>query len=396
MQTSFLDIQAARQLLSQHLPVTPLTFSEELGRALGRQIWVKWDNKFRTGSFKERGAANFLLKLKTTNTNAKVCAASAGNHALAVAWHSKQLNIPCTIIMPRFAPLVKVKTASRFGAKIILSGDTFDEAYSEAQKLSTETGSIFLPGFDHTDIISGQGVSGLEILEQTNQQVDAIVVPIGGGGLAAGIALAAKTVKPDIFILGVRSEWVKESHTHKGIFPPAPIADGIAVKKIGALPEAIINQFVDCIVYVSEQEIAKAVVDYLNYEHTVVEGAGAASLAAVRMGFLPAKYKYPVLEVCGSNIDLNVLARLIQRSQFQDGQLLRVSVSVPDRPGSLAKLTASISEARANVLETYHERSCSIHPGNVDITFLLETRDSIHKKEILQTLSTMGLNPQEL
>ncbi len=391
---TFEDIKQAQKALSEHLPVTPLTHSPELSRICKREIFIKWDNKFRTGSFKERGALNFLLNLKKREKSPSVCTASAGNHALAVSYHSQLLNIPCSLVMPTYAPLVKIKTASHFGAKVTLFGNTFYEAYDHAEALAKETGKVFVPGFDHNDVIAGQGVSGLEIAEQSDQKVDAVVIPIGGGGLAAGIAYALKTLLPDLFILGVRSKWIEVEHKDMQ-FPSIPLADGIAVKRLGNLTKPIIEQYVDKIVSLGEDEVARAIIDYLNGERTVIEGAGAAALAAVQQGHLPSSFSHPVLLACGSNIDLNLLARLIHRSQSQQGRLLRVTVSVPDRPGSLAKLTKSISDQKANVLETYHERGYTDQPGNVEITFMLETKDEKHKVSVLKTLSELGLNPVE-
>ena len=395
------DINEAQERLAKHLPRTPLTHSDSFSQRFERDVFVKWDNKFRTGNFKERGALNFLQQLNSTEKKKGVCTASAGNHALAVSWHCMHLNIPCSIVMPKYAPLVKVQTSASFGANVSLVGEVFDESYEYAQELSKKENLLFVPGYDHPNIISGAGVSGLEILYKL-KDVDSIVVPIGGGGLAAGIALAVKEKHPDIYILGVRSAWTKahgedaKGSEKQGAFAPAPIADGIAVKAIGEIPKLILDQYLDDLVYVEEKTIASAIVSYLYEERTVIEGAGAASLAALIEGHLPKRYKRTVLLACGSNIDLNILSRLIQRSQFQKGQLLRVRVSVPDRPGSLAQLTSCISDKSANVLETYHERRFSKHPGNVEITFLLETKNDAHKNEILESLSELDLKPTEL
>lgn len=394
------DITAANARLKTHLRETPLIFSDSFTQQFGREIYIKWDNKFRTGSFKERGALNFLLQLQDKEKKRGVCAASAGNHALAVAWHCMHLKIPCSILMPKYAPLVKVKMATSFGAEVTLHGDDFDESYTFAQELSKKKKTIFVPGYDHAEIVSGAGVSGLEIL--ANQpDIDSIVIPVGGGGLAAGIAIAVKEQNPKVHLIGVRSNWTKEEESPDQINPsraflPSPIADGIAVKTLGAIPKEILDRYIDDLVYVDESTIAAAIVHYLYEERTVIEGAGAASLAVLLEDLLPKKYNKTVLLACGSNIDLNILSRLIQRSQFQKGQLLRVRVSAPDRPGSLARLTECISKNAANVLETYHERRFSKLPGNVDITFLLETKDDPHRKSILKSLRELDLDATEL
>jgi len=391
---SLRDIEDARKRIAPHLFKTPLSFSHGLSARFNRDVYIKWDNKLRTGSFKERGALNFLLRLSDEQRKQGVCAASAGNHALAVAWHCKKLGIPCTIVMPTTAPLVKIKTSSNFGAEVQLVGKILGESYEFAQELSRKQKKIFVPGYDHVDVVAGAGVSGLEILEDL-PDFDSIVVPIGGGGLIAGIARALKESNHPAKIFGVRSTWTK-GPGYTSPFSPSPIADGIAVKEIGGVPAEIIETDVDEILYVEEQIIASAVTLYLYEERTVIEGAGSASLATLMADMIPANFKKTVLLACGSNIDLNILARLIQRSQFQQGQLVRLRVSVPDRPGSLMQLTKCISDQHANVLETFHERSFSREPGNVEITFLLEIRDLKHKQSVFESLSALDLNPMEV
>lgn len=391
---SLQDIKDAQSRIAPHLFKTPLTFSHGLSERFKREVFIKWDNKLRTGSFKERGALNFLLRLTAEQRNQGVCAASAGNHALAVAWHCKQLNIPCTIVMPTTAPLVKIKTTSNFGAEVQLVGKILGESYAFAQDLSQKQNKIFVPGYDHNDIVAGAGVSGLEIVEDL-PHFDSIVVPIGGGGLIAGIARALKRMNHPAKIFGVRSAWT-QGPGYQSPFSPVPIADGIAVKNIGGVPAAIIESDVDEIFHVEEQTIASAITLYLYEERTVIEGAGSASLAALLADMIQPQFKKTVLLACGSNIDLNILARLIQRSQFKHGQLVRLRVSVPDRPGSLMHLTKCISDLHANVLETFHERSFTEEPGNVEITFLLEIRDSKHKLSVFESLSELGLSPTEV
>ncbi|MCI5066600.1 pyridoxal-phosphate dependent enzyme [bacterium] len=392
----FPEISAARERIQEAILPTPLTFSHRFSKRFGREVYIKWDNALRTGSFKERGALNFLSKLSKEEKNRGVCAASAGNHALAVAYHCREQEIPCSLFMPLRAPLVKVQTATSFGAEVTLHGELLRDSYAQALLMSKQEKRVFVPGYDHRDIIAGAGVSGVEISEQL-EEFDSVIVPIGGGGLVAGIASAIRALRKDIFILGVRSEWSSQQHDGEDArFVSTPLADGIAVKELGTIPKRIIQEQVDQIVSVRENTIADAVIAYLYEERSVIEGAGAAALAALLEGHLPERCKRVVLLACGSNIDLHVLGKLIQRSQYERGQLLRVRVSVPDRPGSLARLTEIIASESANVLETSHERGFSREPGNVDITFLLETRDKEHQSSLITRFAKLDLHPLQL
>ncbi len=300
--------------------------------------------------------------------------------------------------MPKRAPLVKVETTRRLGAAVELIGENFDEAYEYAQQKAEKAGLCFVPGFDDCRIVAGQGVAVLEILSQLEEDIDCIVVPIGGGGLAAGIAVAAKALSPKTEIIGVRSEWsvLAAEKAPTTIFRPTTIADGIAVKKLGQIPEQILREHLDREIVVTEREIADAIMMYLDHERTVLEGAGAAALAGLLGDTMLPKNSRAVVLACGCNIDLNVLSRLIDRAQFEREQLLRVRVSVPDRPGSLSLLAGEISACGANVLETFHERRSSRSPGSVDITFLLEVRSGDHKQEVMQRLEALSLRPAEV
>jgi threonine dehydratase len=390
------NIHQAMRDIGPTLPATPLVRSTGFSDFLLKDVYIKWDNKFTTGSFKERGALNFLLKLDADKRAKGVCAASAGNHALALSYHSSRLGVPCTIVMPKNAPLVKVETTSRYGAKVILEGDNFDQSYQLAKDLAKSDRLTFVPGFDHPDIVAGQGTCGLEILEQCSD-FDSCIVAIGGGGLAAGVSLAIKSVRPDVFVMGVQSTWAEKelaSQGHK--LAPGTIADGIAVKKLGELPKRIIEQYVDELIQIDEDQIAAAVVKLLELEKVVVEGAGATGMAALMSGALPAQYKKPVVIVCGSNIDMNVLSRLIEREQRRKGRLFRLRVAVPDRPGSLAFCTSVIAGLSGNIIETSHDRHFSRSPGSVDVTFLVEVRNPEHKTTLFSTLTREGLAPSEV
>lgn len=390
---TFSDVVDAQENIRSILPVTPLTHSFGLSELTGREVLCKWDNRFPTGSFKERGAANFLYLLSRSTRTSGVCTASAGNHALAVSRHAKLLGLPCTIVMPKYAPLVKVEMTQRNGAKVLLEAMNFEDAYQRAQSLAKQEHLTFIPGFDHPWIVSGQGTCGLEILDQ-DAQFDSVLVSVGGGGLAAGVALAIKEKRPDVFIMGVQSDWITKRHhlpKNSDFLVRGTIADGIAVKNIGHVPQQILDSCVDVLTSVSDDEIAHAVVRCLELERVVIEGAGAASLAALLHDRLPPQYTRPVVILGGSNIDANLLSRLIDREHRRKGRLFRLRVSVPDRPGSLAFCTKLISENAANVLETFHDRRFSSEPGNVDITFLLEVRDTAHQDALMGAFQERGV-----
>lgn len=399
--TSINDIEAAFARIRAALPLTPLTHSPAFSDVSGRDIFIKWENRHRTGSFKERGAVNFVALHGAESRNG-VCAASAGNHALALSYHAARAGIPCHIVMPVSAPLVKVQSTRKTGAEVILHGNSFDEAYAFGLELAKEKGYSYCPAFDHPSVIAGQGTAGLEILDQL-ADFDSVIVPIGGGGLISGIATAIKERRPDVFILGVQSEWIvaqrakkADPNAPKPLIPPTSIADGIAVKTIGKLTAPIIAAKVDQIVTVSENEIANAIMRLLELERTVVEGAGAAGIAALLVGHLPKRYKRTAVVVCGSNIDTSVLSRLIERDMAQRERLLRLLVSVPDRPGSLHATTGIVARLGANVLQVYHDRSSTSLPGNVDIALVLEVREKTHKESVVAGLREAGLEVTEL
>ena len=392
------EFQAAYHNVRRFFPPSPLTFSPLVSELLGGNIYFKWDNKLRTGSFKERGAIHFLLALKARERARGVCAASAGNHALALSFYAKRLKAPCTIVMPVLAPLIKVQSSQRAGAEVILHGNNFNEAYQYAAKLARKRGLIFVPAFDHPLIIAGQGSAGIEILEQL-PEVDSIVVPVGGGGLISGIAAAIKQRKKAVRVFGVQSEWAaswrKRKNPHELLFQAGTIADGIAVKHIGTVTGPVIKNYVDSMTTVTEDEIANAIMRLLELERTVVEGAGAAAFAALLAGRIPKGAKNTVVMACGSNIDMNILSRLIERDMAKHARLLRIKVSLPDRPGSLHVVSGLLAEMRANVLEVTHDRSFSKIPGNVDVSFLLEVRNKAHKLDILSRLRRVGLDIKE-
>jgi threonine dehydratase len=391
MNPSFADIQAATKLIRPHLEVTPLLRSNVFSEMCARDVHIKWDNTHRTGSFKERGALHALLRLSPEEQAKGVITASAGNHALALSFHARRLNIPCTVVMPVRAPLVKVQSAHNYGAEVILHGDTFDEAYQHAIFLAEKTSRRRIPPYDDVDVVAGQGSCGIEIHEQL-PEVDAVFVPVGGGGLISGIAIALKELRPRVKIIGVQSEWAVQHRSaptpsaQLPSLPPATIADGIAVKRIGQITKPIIEQQVDTLLTASESSIAQAVVHYIEHEHTVIEGAGAAALAGLLSYKLPREIQRIVVLACGSNIDINVLSRLLERDMGERGRLLHLKLSVPDKPGSLSFVTSIMAREGANILEVIHDRSFSKLPGNVDITFELEVRNKDHGAQILAAL----------
>ena len=386
------DIETARRRIAPYLAVTPVSEAPGLSAELGRNVFCKWDNKLRTGSFKERGALNFLLSLDKDKLAKGVCAASAGNHALALSFHANRLGAPCHLVMPVSAPLIKVESCRRLGAQIT-QVPTLYEALEIAAKWPEERGLTYIPPFDHELIIAGQGVAGLEILEQCHD-FDSVIMPIGGGGYAAGVATAIKAKRPDVFILGVCSQWALDSRQNgpkKNGFVPMTIADGIAVKKIGSITGPIIDHKVDKVVAVSEEAIARALVMVLELEHAVIEGAAAAGLAGLLEGHLPDRCNKPIIFMCGSNIDTNILSRLIEHDMAERGRLLRVRITLPDRPGMLHQISGIIASLGANVLQVMHDRSYAKAPGHVDITVMMEVRSREHANQVVDSLLGDGL-----
>ena len=378
-------VEAARARLQGAIYETPCAYSQTLSELTGTQCYVKLENLQMTGSFKERGAANLLLQLTAVERRRGVAAASAGNHGLAVAFHAARLGIPATIVMPTYAPLIKVTSARRYGAEVILYGANYDEAYERAQAVVAERGAVFVHPFDDARVVAGQGTLGLELLEQV-ASLDAVVVPVGGGGLIAGVAVAIKARRPAVRVIGVQSaavpgmERALAAAQRVRVPAGATIADGIAVRQVGAVPYAVASRLVDTVVTVDEEELANAVLLLLEIEKTVVEGAGAAPLAALLNRPLGLAGGHVALVLSGGNIDVTMLARIIERGLVKDGRLARFSVLLRDRPGALARLTAVVAEARANVLQIHHDRAFSparVGESKVELTLETSGRDQI-------------------
>jgi len=375
---------------------TPLLHSLTLSELSGVETWLKFENLQMTGSFKERGALFKLLSLTEEERTCGVLAASAGNHALGLSYHAQRLHVPCTIVMPETTPLVKTKYTRAYGAHVILRGRDYHEAYLYAAGLAEQEKRVFVHPFDDPVVIAGQGVIGLEILESA-PDLDAVIVPVGGGGLAAGVALALKQSGFRGRLVGVQTEalpgMVRALDTGQPVeLPPRPtIADGIAVRQVGQITLRLAQQYLDTVVTVDEEEIANAVLLLLEIEKTVAEGAAAAPLAALLNRDLGLAGKKAALVISGGNIDVNILARVIDRGLMRDGRLARFQVPIDDRPGSLAALGSAVASCGANILQVEHRRHDITTPvGLVTVELLLETRGRDHIEEISACLRSNG------
>ncbi len=396
MNVSLASIQAAAQRIRGAIYRSPCPESFALSRLCGATISCKFEHLQRTGSFKERGARNKLMLLTAAERARGVIAASAGNHALGLAYHGQDLGIPVTVVMPKTAPLVKITNCRALGANTVLHGENLEEARVRARELAAQDQAIYIHGFDDPDIIDGQGTIGLEILED-HPDVDAVIVPVGGGGLIAGVALAIKALAPHVRIIGVESDRAASLHESlaRGVVTRCAtkptIADGLAVSEVGSLCFDIIRTTVDEVVLVKEANIASAVLKMLELEKTVVEGSAAVPLAAMLSHDLGLQGKRVVLILGGGNIDVTVLARIIERGLVMDGRLCRYLVQISDRPGSLARLLTCIAETGASIKEVTHDRSFG--PADVALTavaIILETRDRDHIAEVGRVLLAAG------
>lgn len=397
MAITFADIQAAAGRIAGHVVPSPCPPSIPLSEATGCNIFCKLEYLQRTGSFKERGARNALTLLSPTAKTRGVIAASAGNHALGLAYHAQLLRIPTTVVMPRFAPLTKVANCQRLGATVLLHGANIAESRSRADEIAAEQQLTYINGYDDPAIIAGQGTVGLEILDQV-PDVDAIIVPIGGAGLIAGIALAVKTRKPGVQIIGVEPERAASFTAALAAGKPVPVelkptlADGLAVPMVGANAFQLARELVDKTVLVSEHDIALAVLRLLELEKAVVEGAGAAPLAACLAGLLPElRGKNAVLPLCGGNIDTSLLGRVLERGLASDGRLHRFTATISDRPGGLARFAGLIAEEGASIMEIDHDRAfASDDVSTVSVHCVVETRDAAHIASLCERLNREG------
>ena len=395
---SLSEIVAARRRLEGAIVRTPCVPSAALSELTGAEIVCKQEHLQRTGSFKERGARNALAQLAPEAARRGVIAASAGNHALGLAWHGRQLGVPVTVVMPRFAPLVKVSRCRQFGATVRLFGDTYDEARQEAGRLAEEQKLAYIHPFDNPHVIAGQGTMAFEILEQA-PDVEAVVVPVGGGGLLAGLATVFSELKPDLQIIGV--EPANAACFAAGLAAGGPVrvptrytlADGLAVAEAGRLPLAIAQPLVHQMVQVGEEALALAILRLAELEKCIIEGAGAAGLAAMLAGSLPdLRGRRVVLLLCGGNIDPLAHSRVIERGLAADGRLYRFNVLLSDRPGALAHLAGVMAAAGANVTEIVHNRTfAGPDLSRVHVLCTVETRDREHIAELQQRLAESGV-----
>jgi threonine dehydratase len=390
------SIEAARARIGDAIPASPCQLSHYLSELTGLPLHLKLENLQRTGSFKERGALNKLLTLSEAERKRGVIAASAGNHAQGVAFHAAALGIRAQIVMPLATPLVKVAATRSFGAEVILHGNSYDEACDEALRRQAEEGRTFIHPFDDVEVISGQGTIGLELLEQV-PGIEAVVVPIGGGGLIGGVACALKEMNPKIRVVGVEPEKLpsmlraREAGAPVTIASEATIADGIAVRRAGDLTLPLVTRYVDEIVSVDDEEIASAILLLLEQEKTLAEGAGAAALAAVVQSKIDLRPRRTVVLVCGGNIDVTLLAKIIERGLVKDGRLLRIRVYLQDRPGALHQLTEILARERANIVETLHNRAYyGVSLGETVIDVTIETRGAAHITAISHALREAG------
>ena len=400
------QIEAARERIRDHIRLTPAPLSSAISAMTGAEVYLKLDNLQRTGSFKERGALNKILALTPEETARGVIAASAGNHAQGVAYHAGLRGIRATIVMPEMTPLVKVTSTARYGAQVVLHGANYDEAYAEATRVAAEHGLTFLHPFDDLTVMAGQGTLGLELLEQI-EDLEAVVVPIGGGGLISGVGCAIKAHKPSVRVIGVQSDRMpsmlraRELGQPTTVPPEATIADGIAVRRAGALTLPLVERYVDEIVTVDEEEIAKAILVLLENEKILAEGAGAIALAAMlgrrtSLARAASPTRVAVL-VCGGNIDVSLLSRIIERGLVKDGRRMRLRIHLSDRPGALHHLTRIIADARANIVQTDYDRLYyGVNLGETAIDLTLETRGSEHIAHIARMLTEAGYRHERI
>ncbi|MBT5855005.1 threonine ammonia-lyase [bacterium] len=398
MSVSRQDVEQARETIRSSVRQTPVVHSDFLSQAYGCQVYLKLENLQRTGAFKERGAFNKLMNLSEEDRQKGVIAASAGNHAQGVAYGARKLGMDATIVMPRTTPLIKVQATKSYGAEVILEGESYDDAYMHALKLSEEKDVPFIHPFADPLVIAGQGTVAMELLEESDMEdLDIVICAIGGGGLISGMAAYLKDVRPDIQLIGVEAESCPamklsvDSGKLIQLESAATLADGIAVKKVSELTYEMVHHYVDDIVTVSENDIANAVLQLLENEKILVEGAGAATLAALHRDPCRFKDKKVVLIMSGGNIDVNRLNKIITRGLAVDGRICRLRIRLHDVPGRLSSLSTYFDNIRVNILEIQHHRvELELPYGFVDVTVTLETKGFDHIETIRQDLTEQG------
>ncbi len=393
---TFADIQRAAARVQPALVRTPTRHSRTLSGIAGCEVWLKFENRQFTASFKERGALNRILSLTDDEKRRGVAAMSAGNHAQGVAYHAGRLGIPATIVMPVTTPFNKVKHTSDFGAKVILQGADLNEAYDEAQRITAEQNLTFIHPYDDPLVIAGQGTCALEMLEDV-PQLDALIVPVGGGGLISGCAIAAQAMKPAIEIYGVQTALYPAMRQAMRGAPPAElphaqtIAEGIAVKRPGALTTQIVRALVKDIFVVGEDRIEHALAMILEIEKTLIEGAAAAGFAALMANGDVFKGRHVGIVMSGGNIDMRLLSNVILRELTREGRIFSLELQIEDRPGQLAQIAALIAQAGGNVLEVSHNRMMAgISAKSATLGLVVEARDTEHAQEIRDALVAAG------
>jgi threonine dehydratase len=388
------EIEDAAETLGDAVICTPTSPARTLSEITGAEVWLKFENLQFTGSFKERGARNFLAHLSPEARATGVVTASAGNHAQGVAYHAQLLGIPATVVMPADTPFAKVSNTELLGARVVLEGDSYAAAFAAAQRIGTESGATFVPAFDDPRVVAGQGTVGLELLRQA-PRLDAVLVPVGGGGLIAGIAIAVKALAPDMRVVGVQIEGYP-AMSHALGRAPAPvggptIAEGIAVFEPGVLTREIVRELVDDLLVVSERGVEAAIALGVEIEKTVLEGAGATGLAALLEHGDEFRSRRVGVVLSGGNIDARVLTSVLLRALARSGRLVRLRIEVTDRPGTLAKVAQLIGDARANIVDVAHHRDL---PGvalkRTILEVSVETRDRNHAEAIVTALRNDG------
>ncbi len=396
LSVSLAGVIAARERVREAIYYSPCPHSQMLSALTGQQVYLKLENLQMTGSFKERGALNRIAMLTPEQATRGVVAASAGNHAQGVAYHATKRGIRALIVMPLATPLVKVTATRGFGAEVVLHGANYDEACEEATRLCVAEGMTFIHPFDDAVVMAGQGTIGLELLEQV-PRLEAVVVPIGGGGLIGGVACAIKESRPDVRVVGVQTSRLPSMVAARTaghpvtLEPSTTIADGIAVRRVGDTTFPVVERYVDEIVTVDEDEIASAILVLLEREKTLAEGAGAAALAALLQKKTSLNGAHTAVMVCGGNIDVTLLSRIIERGLVQDGRMIRLRIHLLDKPGALAELTLLIAKYRANIVDTLYNRAYyGVNLGDTTIDITMETRGREQVEELLAAMTAGG------
>lgn len=393
-------IREAARRLEGRIDRTPMHHSRALSKVTGADVWVKYENLHSTGAFKERGALNRLLQLTEDERRRGVIAASAGNHAQALAHHAQALGVPATIVMPRGTPNVKIEQTRMRGASIVIEGDTFDDAFAHALQLEKQRDLVFVHPFDDAGVIAGQGTTALEMLEEA-PELECLVVPIGGGGLIAGMAIAAKALNPNISVVGVEAESYPSFQARtRGALCHArtqTIAEGIAVKRVGDLPFKLAGDLIDQIILIDEPGFERAIALYVSAEKTVAEGAGAATLAALLVAPDLFKGRKVGIVLSGGNIDTRLLASVLERSMVREGRIAVLRFVGDDRPGILATVTRIIGDQSGNIMQVAHHRTTLDAPVKaVEFDIEIEVRDAAHAGEIVSALRAVGYEARRL